>query len=380
MNMRINSNQNIYSNRSFKGYDARPLKGVLMTVSNSDSYTIISQISNIGKKNGFKVYFTDGSKRIYSSLSAIGKRIQDKTKEIYTKWAQDSAVLTPQNKIIASTSHDDRIIAEKIAKLTGGEVSFPQEFTAGGNLFFVKNGGKEELFIGADETYRKENLKKIYGVSDVHVIPQADFHLDLFIRPLNNKIILVADDNSTIKELQTALKNLNLYKKNNKCSEVEHRHLEKVKSGLTSLLNEFKKESTANKNPKYKELAQKILHAGFTPVPIPGRIYYTVPGAERDDLVHSLNYMNALVHQKKDGSLVFITNKSNLNNELNITPQISEIIDFDFEKMLKKALKPYIKEDDIHFIGGNQISELLTDEEGGIHCLCNEIPADLKSH
>ena len=59
------------------------------------------------------------------------------------------------------------------------------------------------------------------------------------------------------------------------------------------------------------------------------------------------------------------------------SPEISEKIDFDFEKMLKKALKPYVQESDIHFIEGQHISELLTDEGGGIHCMCNEIPAKL---
>ncbi len=378
MNLQINAYRAVNNNQTpFKGYDARPLKGVLMTASDADSFSIISQMADIGKKNGFKVYFTDSSKQIYTNIEAIWQSIKDKTYRIFTKWAQDDAVLTPQNTVISTTFPQEREFADKVAKVTNGKVSYPQEFIQGGNLFFVKNNGKEELFIGSDEVFRTTNLKKVYGVSKVHVIPQADFHLDLFIRPLNNKTVLVADDNLTLKEIQSAIKNIGKYKKNNNCTESEIMELDTLKNRLEQFLKDFKKESGSCKNPKYNEVAQKLQKSGYTPVPVPGRIYYTVPGGERDDLVHYLNYMNAIVHQKKDNSLVFITNKSNLNEKFNITPEISEKIDFDFEKMLKKALKPYVQESDIHFIEGQHISELLTDEGGGIHCMCNEIPAKL---
>ena len=89
--------------------------------------------------------------------------------------------------------------------------------------------------------------------------------------------------------------------------------------------------------------------------------------------------MNAVVHKKNDGSLVFITNKSGLNDIYGLSKEISEKIDFDFEKMFIKSVEPYIKKENIYFVEGtdNKIATLLETEGGGIHCLCNEIPAQI---
>ena len=43
---------------------------------------------------------------------------------------------------------------------------------------------------------------KVYGVSTVHIIPQLDYHLDLYLRPLKDNVVLVADEKSTEKMLQ----------------------------------------------------------------------------------------------------------------------------------------------------------------------------------
>ena len=85
-----------------------------------------------------------------------------------------------------------------------------------------------------------------------------------------------------------------------------------------------------------------------------------------------MNYINAIVHERPDKSLVYIAEKSRLDNEIGITPQIAEKIDFSFEKMFKSSLKNYIAPEDIHFVG----KDLIEKYDGGFHCLFVEIPQD----
>lgn len=384
MNISINNADKSHtlnqSKIAFKGYDARSLSAVVMTVNDEpDSFEIIKQMSEIGEKEGFRVYFTNQTNKLYANLDSIKKFFKICTSG-FSKWAQDMAVLTPENKVLQDSLRIDSDFARRVATLTKGKYTDCENYIEGGNLFFVKNNGKEELFVGANELLKNsvDSLKQKYGVSKVIPLPQADFHLDLFIRPLNNKKVLVADDRLTIKAIRKAIENIGKYKISQKCTKEEIKELDDVKSGLKLLLKDFEKDVKKGKNPKAYEIASVLKNNGYTPIFVPGRVYYSIPAARKDDLVHYLNYMNAVVHQKNDGSLVFITNKSNLNKYYGLTPEISEKIGFDFEKMFTDALKPYVKKENIYFIEGRsgKIAELLENEGGGIHCMCNEIPAE----
>jgi len=55
--MQINQQQNNLSNISFKGYDARKLRGFLMATNYSN---IANEMSKIGRKEGFDVFIADG--------------------------------------------------------------------------------------------------------------------------------------------------------------------------------------------------------------------------------------------------------------------------------------------------------------------------------
>lgn len=372
--------QKQYKNCSFKGYDARPLNAVVMTVNDEpESFEIIKQMSEIGQKEGFRVYFTNQTNKLYANLDTIKNFFKICTSG-FSKWAQDMAVLTPENKVLQDSISIDADFARRIASLTKGKYTDCDNFIEGGNLFFVKNGDKEELFVGENELLKNniDSLKQKYGVSKVIPLPQADFHLDMFIRPLQDKKVLVADDRLTIQAIRRAIENLGKYKASKKCTKEETKELDDVKKGLKLLLKDFEKDVKKGKNPKADEIAAILKDNGYAPIFIPGRVYYAIPNVHKDDLVHYLNYMNAVVHQKGDGSIIFITNKSNLNKDYGLTPEISQKIDFDFEKMLVKSLEPYIAEDNIYFIEGNKgkMAELLEHEGGGIHCMCNEIPAE----
>ena len=365
-------------NIPFEGYDARVLKAVVMTVNDEfNSFDIIKQMSEIGKKEGFKVYFANQTNKLYTNLDNI-KQYFKLCVSGFSKWAQDMAVVTPNNKILCYGAFNDSMeFANRFSWLTKGNRLVSTKLIEGGNLFFVKNNGKNELFVGEKELLHNniDYIKHHYGVDNVISIPQADFHLDMFIRPLNNKKVLVADDRLTIQEIKKAIQNLAKYKS----TPSETAKFKNVQNGLKGLIKDFEKDAKNNKNPKADDIANVLKTNGYQPIFIPGRIYYTIPGNESDDLVHSLNYMNALVHEKTNGDLVFITNKSTFNHDYEIMPDISDKIEFDFEKMLIKYLKPYVKKENIYFVAGNKnkISSLLQNEGGGIHCLCNEIPVEI---
>ncbi|MBS4760255.1 MAG: hypothetical protein KHX03_06120 [Clostridium sp.] len=369
--------------QAFKGYDARPLKAVVMTVCDDPkSFDIIKQFSKIGKIEGFKVYFVNQKKAFCANLDKIKKFFEpEEYVNGYTKWVQDYVVLTPHKKLLSDGIYQKTKVVKTIENLSGSKHELCPHLIDGGNLFFVKNGGQNELFVGAEGMFGKniEAVKKTYGVSKVHIIPQADFHLDLFIRPLNNKRVLVADDKLTIKEISAALRNIKKLINKNDCTQVRKKQLLEVEAKLTDFLKEFRKDVKNLKNPDAAQIASCLEHKGFSPIRVPGRIYYRIPAGEnRDDLVHSMNYMNAVVHERADGALCYVTNKSELNEIFGITPEISEEIGFDFEKMFIKCLEPYVKKEKIYFIEGrdNKMADLLEEESGALHCLSNEIPAE----
>ncbi len=387
MNVNFSTVNNSYKpyvhNQSFKGYDARPLKAVVMTVcDDSNSFGIIEQFSKIGKKEGFKVYFVNRQKAFFDSLKKIKRFFEpEEYSNGYVKWVQDYIVVTPDKKVLAEDCYQRSNLVKTISKLSGSKSEVCNDSIQGGNLFFVKNGAQNELFVGAEGMFGKniEAVKKTYGVSKVHIIPQADFHLDLFIRPLNNKRVLVADDKLTIKEISTALRNIKKLINKNDCTQVQKNQLLEVEAKLTDFLKVFRKDVKNLKNPDADQIVSCLEHKGFFPIRVPGRIFYRIPYSEnRDDLVHSMNYMNAVVHERADGALCYVTNKSELNDVFGITPEISEKIGFDFEKMFIKSLEPYVKKERIYFVEGkdNKMTDLLEEESGALHCLSNEIPAE----
>lgn len=55
----------------------------------------------------------------------------------------------------------------------------------------------------------------------IHIIPQADFHLDLFIRPLKDKKVLIADDEMMLQILNKGFKKIQEAVINSPASEKE---------------------------------------------------------------------------------------------------------------------------------------------------------------
>ena len=141
MNISINNADKSHtlnqSKIAFKGYDARSLSAVVMTVNDEpDSFEIIKQMSEIGKKEGFRVYFTNQTNKLYANLDSIKKFFKICTFG-FAKWAQDMAVLTPENKVLQDSLRIDSDFARRVATLTKGKYTDCENYIEGGNLFFV---------------------------------------------------------------------------------------------------------------------------------------------------------------------------------------------------------------------------------------------------
>lgn len=396
----------------FKGYDARPLKALYLS---SPKKELGLELERIGKKAGFDVFIPSGrtllkaseAKYAYADLSN-------------SPWAQDIATISPKKKIITNEYYDD--FADNLSRKLGLYKDFDREIPQGGNMYYIKDtDGKDILLAGQDaqkSINKLEGAKSVLGVDKIEYIPQMDYHIDLFVRPLDNKRILLTDDSLTIKAFNKGIKSIQkLLKKEPKKTE-----LLVVKENLDKELNKFKKSVLNNVQAPREDVKDILENKGFQVIGVPGRIYQTFPEpedieiaeeyiseasnkkskklaflplfpeellsfypcaakeksikSEEQQLTHSLNFMNAIITKNKKGEMVYISNKSDFDKRIGLTPEIIKESGFSFEKEFVNSLKPYIKEENIYFVEGKngEIQDSLENLAGGIHCLTTEIP------
>lgn len=384
---------------TFKGYDARPLKGFLMS---SNCHGIADEMYKIGQKEGFKIFMprnTDGIETITEKHKYISELwaqdywtiiknklftlttdiISDKIKNCFNlKYDFTETITRNSNEFkevnndlwnlfadLARTNPDDfnEIFSLKKAELTQ---HLHRTHIPGGNIFIVKNGEDDCVFVGENELekYDIEEIRAMYGVNDVIVLPQMDYHLDLFIRPLDDKRVLLADDKLTVRVLEEGLEKLpkddDTYK------------------AMRSFINIFKSNIQLNDRAQTDEIEEILEDNGFEVIRVPARVYDTEPGGDEDaSLKQFCNYINANVLINKDGEMVYITNKSNIDELLGLTPALSKKIGFSFEKSFIDSISKYVNPEHIYFVDGdnNFVSKfMLTGYQGGIHCTCSEVP------
>ena len=396
----------------FKGYDARPLKALYLS---SPKKELGLELERIGKKAGFDVFIPSGrtllkaseAKYAYADLSN-------------SPWAQDIATISPKKKIITNEYYDD--FADNLSRKLGLYKDFDREIPQGGNMYYVKDtDGKDILLAGQDAQKsidKLEGAKSVLGVDKIEYIPQMDYHIDLFVRPLDNKRILLTDDSLTIKAFNKGIKSIQkLLKKEPKKTE-----LLVVKENLDKELNKFKKSVLNNVQAPREDVKDILENKGFQVIGVPGRIYQTFPEPEdieiaeeyiseasnkkskklaflpmfpeellsfypcvskeksikpeEQQLTHSLNFMNAIITKNKKGEMVYISNKSDFDKRIGLTPEIIKESGFSFEKEFVNSLKPYIKEENVYFVEGKngEIQDSLENLAGGIHCLTMEMP------
>ncbi len=423
--MQINQQQNNLSNISFKGYDARKLRGFLMATSYGN---VANEMSKIGKKEGFDVFMTDGKNPVFQvdnikraevftgewmqdfitilkdnkflssdidamqqivsffnlKLNAFQKSIYEKLDlNKYRNTLQKLKKATPinENEFKISTTDGkemilsmDELIKECDKTIAKMNVMVSETHIQGGNVFVAKNKeGKELILVGHNEfvKFYTDDIAQMFSNRNVEFIPQADFHLDLFMRPLNDGKILLADDNLTLKFLEDFTIRLNECL--NSPEYIKHeKEIKNIIKEMKSLKNEFENELSKNMYEKTATVEEKLKKLGFDVIKVPGRCYYT----ENEHLNHLMNFMNANVLVNKDNELVYITNSPFLEIMANSKSDINEKLKILLQDEFYKYIAPYVKKEHTYFIKdeNNTLANLLLDLRGGIHCLCAEVP------
>nr|QGT49626.1 hypothetical protein Melaina855_0130 [uncultured Candidatus Melainabacteria bacterium] len=355
----------------------------------SDTYGVATEMQNVGDKEGFKIYSTN-------RLGECSDKLPEFSEDTEDFWAQDmwmiinKKLLTSKfNKVSAAIkksfnlSYDNAQynIFEKIKNLSSEKShnDFEKKYhIAGGNVFIVKGKYGDELLIGQDEleTFNICQVKSMFGCGKVTVLPQMDFHLDLFIRPLDNRKILLSDDKKTLEILQQGLRKVINYTTTHPESRDEYL---KIIDRFINIQASFETSIDINNYAKADDVAHVLKKKGFDVIRVPGRLYtasnYFDDG--RSEISYFCNYMNANVLRNKDNELVYITNKSMIDEMLGLTPEISKEIGFSFEKAFLDSISHYVKNEHVYFIEGKDDfvkKEMLYCYQGGIHCATTEIP------
>ncbi len=425
----------ISNNKHFQGYDARQLKGFVM---NSNYAGIADEMKHIGEIEGFKVYlFETIQNKFKLKTDCFQKNTSDKGCWAQDYWGiikdkllmfetseksemlkkafmlgnnfiQDTVrkimqipemheymdllynlpvvnkngkefieILTPEgNEFIDKAIYDIEFTRnEKLLKN-----SLNQTHIKGGNYFLTKDkNGNDELLIGENELkkFDIDSLKQMFMVDCVHPIPQADFHLDLFLRPLNNKKVLLADDIMMLEVLTNAIDKLT-----QKLFDMPKQERGKYKElfiNLNIYAKQFKEIMRLNPYAQIDEVEKTLLEGGYEPIRVPARIFELYGSEdhnpEKIELKHLQNFMNANVLVNDKNELIYITNKSNLDERLGITEEIKKETGISIEEAFLTRVKPHI--DKIYFVSGQDnaiANKLLPELGGGIHCMCMEVP------
>lgn len=411
---------------SFKGYDARELNGVLVT-----DKMYADTLKKLSPKTGVDVFLPNIASK------SIKKERFELSQSNKLMWTQD--YLTVLNHKVKAVLYDgSRDFLKRVLRATSDGMEKDFGFKSikafphlrGGNFFICNNNGKKELLISENKLiYPQELFQKIYDVEKIHTIPKLDYHLDLFIRPLDNGNVLVADYKMTKDGMQKGIEKIKDYIEKNNLTESERANFEKVAENIELMIKKL--DITLKFDPyKPQETLPKVItalkEAGYNPIRVPAAYHYLggVKNKEREqELLNNFNqnmeelksmakhydpivqaatdkyielqtvkkdntknlgveiesfyennFINSIVHKKDDGKIVYITNAPLLDAKLGITPAIEQKTGFSTKNMFVESVAPYIDKENIHFID-QKITERLFKYQGGIHCTAAEIPS-----
>ena len=317
-------------NISFKGYDAAPLKRVF--IERCTSAPIKHEMEQISQREGFELCFATD----------------------YLKWAQDDkTIIERENRPhLISNLRCDKGFMDDLNRTYRITSSYAKTFVTGGNSFIGKlPNGEKWMLIGEDEIHpnkSKADIAKEYGIKEenIHTIPQQNYHLDMFIRPIGYPYVLV--DNPKLVEKK--FKSMDMIK-------YTYDYIQ-LKNGFEDYerKRKFKGYSSA------EETIEALKQAGFKPIEVAG-----VFG-------NGINFLNAIVNKHNNGQISYITNSSFCGSVF-----LSKI-----EEYFKQELKEKVENiDRIYFVSGdlaqaeyssNYMMNNLLKGGGGIHCLSLEEP------
>lgn len=369
------------NNFNFKGHGACRLQSLVGRKPSMEIFSYFSEYPNIvkklveiGKKEGFDV-FTQTQTEIVNNTQNVIKRSIDKNpnEDIgLVVWAQDFLTFLPKKRTIAACSCNGSSQANQaVGELLDMPVIEPMNHIPGGNMYFIEEGEKTSLIIGKNSLYRNQipNLQRLFGVDNVYPLSQSDFHIDLSIRPLKNKVVLAEDQQMMLDVIAEGIQKAEEYlKKHPWDDDVDYacrrmkRLLDEMRKAARRKLCEFRADD--------KIVQRDLENYGFTVVKVPGAITTWLPYLNEPNIIRNSNFLNAIVHERENGSLVYITNSAD-ESQFGLTPEVIRKIGFSIEEKFKQSVSEYINPDNIHFI---DIGNILRNKKGGIHCLFAEQP------
>ena len=419
--MRVN---NYKTQNTFTGYDARRLAGLFVT----DKYCI-EQLRRITSQYELDVY----TPQIVSK--SIRKDYADLARKNNMLWAQDFFMFLANKAVLfdASREHLTRVLrgcADGVAKQLKLKPIKMDVHIRGGNYFVCNVNGKRKLIIAEGRQYLPDELLKIsHDVDEICPIPKADFHVDLFLRPLDNGNVLLADNKLTVESLKKLEQGYADLIKQGNLTKSESEAYTNIVEQISLLLSKFE---ITEKFDRYKpretteEIATRLQEYGFNPIRVPGN-YYSLdkvktrekeekmmanfeknmaaildvskafPQAVREkakihvalqreivkhdphlgvelESFYDSNFLNSIVFKDKNGKLVYITNASLFDRGVGITPEIERKTGLSLANSFIESISPYVDRENIHFID-EKLTERLFKYMGGIHCSAAEIPA-----
>lgn len=370
--------QNCYNNPkvTFKGYDCRPLKALVLSTNEGH---VAEDLQKLCKKFKVDVFYSHINPDVQGKLENKNlEKISSSYFSFQHRWAQDYVITTP-NKVFSR-----KAIGVNLAKEISSQFNIPYQawdcnkanLPPGGNYFITKNGTQNELLIGENELLKNsiDEIKEIFDVKKVIPLPMIDAHIDLAIRPLEDKKVLIADDNLMIEGIDKMILKFDDYTK--KTSNVDKTKYEKIVQNLIKIKEAFTIEIRKNKWASTDEVEKVLISNGYTPIRVPGRLYSIkhTNFSSDDFMTHSLNYMNAIPIKAPNGEIQYITNRTLLDRNSGITPKISSQVGMSFEKIFTDSIKKYIPAKNIHYVGEEDtMNSILENAHGGIHCITTEI-------
>ena len=388
--MKINScyqynNTNFNYKQTFKGCDARPLKAVVAgnyrSICQSDYRNwlkVLKEISEIFAKEkniDCLIMDQDGTHPVKSFLDAINYTKDGRIDQWHRYlWMQDYITISPNKKMCAESFNK---YDESFANDFGLIPCSVDRHVAGGNLFFVNNGNEDILLIGNHILKRfnekqLNELKETFNIEKCYTISQPDFHIDLGIRPLNNKNILVNDSEMMIEILKQYILKAKDYLLINPNDSSVQKVLQNLKMALKRHSSNIKKSNLVDAN----QLSRELTALGFNPIRVPAALVNDfVRGNDWNHFSHYVydaNFMNSIIHERPDKSLLYLTNQpidticTDAESCLG-----AKKIGFDLKTIFEEAVKEYINKSNIHYLS---TQEMLKNRSGGLHCMFAEVP------
>ncbi len=342
---------------------------MLSHVGSSDHKKIMQELEKIGAEVGFDV-----KKAPHRSIWMEDPSIRRHDGKVYlpdqsisTDYKSLQQHIAESRKNISSTHQGQvakqRIEGEYINTIDDGDQVFGKSYLEGGNVLnTLMADGTPAAVIGAEsisytmnamklentpknEEIAKKQIAEDLGLSPekVSYIPQLDFHIDMFYRPLQDGKMAVPDYDAARGAVADILKNSKLAKDK--------------RNEYKNLLNGIEEMSKLSK-PITEKAEAALKESGYDIVKIPCFTVLPNAGGKGSDELENpigvplVNFMNGVCGTAKNGSSYYITNKSNL-------PELNSHI----EKCFKKA-----GVNKVFFVSTGELLKL----HGGLDCITQE--------